>query len=83
MRRFERRGFKLVGLKMLQAPESVLAGHYHDLRRKPFCPALSSYMSSGPAAAVTREGPSVVSTSRAVIGQPDSAEAAPAPLEET
>ncbi|PNI12080.1 NME4 isoform 2, partial [Pan troglodytes] len=35
-------------MKMLQAPESVLAEHYQDLRRKPFYPALIRYMSSGP-----------------------------------
>lgn len=47
IQRFERRGFKLVGMKMLQAPESILAEHYQDLQRKPFYPALISYMSSG------------------------------------
>ncbi|KAF6126035.1 NME/NM23 nucleoside diphosphate kinase 4 [Phyllostomus discolor] len=77
IRRFERRGFKLVGMKMLQAPESVLAEHYHDLRRKPFYPALISYMSSGPVVAMVWEGPNVVCTSRAMIGHTDSAEAAP------
>ncbi|ELK38554.1 Nucleoside diphosphate kinase, mitochondrial [Myotis davidii] len=44
---FERRGFKLVGMEMFQAPESALAEHYHDLRRA-FYPALISYMSSAP-----------------------------------
>ncbi|XP_058426481.1 nucleoside diphosphate kinase, mitochondrial isoform X3 [Diceros bicornis minor] len=77
IRRFERRGFKLVGMKMLQAPESVLAEHYHDLRRKPFYPALISYMRSGPVVAMVWEGPNVVCTSRAMIGHTDSAEASP------
>ncbi|XP_044603231.2 nucleoside diphosphate kinase, mitochondrial [Equus asinus] len=77
IQRFERRGFKLVGMKMLQAPESILAEHYHDLRRKPFYPALISYMSSGPVVAMVWEGPNVVCTSRAMIGHTDAAEAAP------
>ncbi|EPQ10269.1 Nucleoside diphosphate kinase, mitochondrial [Myotis brandtii] len=77
IRRFERRGFKLVGMKMIQAPESILAEHYHDLQRKPFYPALISYMSSGPVVAMVWEGPNVVCTSRAMIGHTDSAEAAP------
>ncbi|XP_066239149.1 nucleoside diphosphate kinase, mitochondrial isoform X1 [Saccopteryx leptura] len=77
IRRFERRGFKLVGMKMLQAPESVLAEHYHDLQRKPFYPALISYMSSGPVVAMVWEGPNVVCISRVMIGHTDSAEAAP------
>ncbi|EGW04365.1 Nucleoside diphosphate kinase, mitochondrial [Cricetulus griseus] len=54
--RFERRGFKLVGMKMLQAPESILAEHYRDLQRKPFYPALISYMSSGPVVAMVQQG---------------------------
>ncbi|XP_061065117.1 nucleoside diphosphate kinase, mitochondrial isoform X1 [Eubalaena glacialis] len=77
IQRFERRGFKLVGMKMLQAPESILAEHYHDLQRKPFYPALISYMSSGPVVAMVWEGPNVVCTSRAMIGHTNSAEAAP------
>uniref|UniRef100_A0A8C3WNJ7 Nucleoside diphosphate kinase n=1 Tax=Catagonus wagneri TaxID=51154 RepID=A0A8C3WNJ7_9CETA len=77
IQRFEKRGFKLVGLKMLQVPESVLAEHYHDLRRRPFYPALISYMSSGPVVAMVWEGPNVVYMSRAMIGHTNSAEAAP------
>ncbi|KAK2499250.1 hypothetical protein MC885_019918 [Smutsia gigantea] len=77
IQRFERRGFRLVGIKMLQVPECVLAEHYHDLQGKPFYPALISYMSSGPVVAMVWEGPNVVCTSRAMIGHTDSAEAAP------
>ncbi|XP_020941256.1 nucleoside diphosphate kinase, mitochondrial isoform X1 [Sus scrofa] len=77
IQRFERRGFKLVGMKMLQVPESLLAEHYHELRRKPFYPALISYMSSGPVVAMVWEGPNVVCASRAMIGHTNSAEAAP------
>uniref|UniRef100_A0A5F8A1X3 Nucleoside diphosphate kinase, mitochondrial n=1 Tax=Macaca mulatta TaxID=9544 RepID=A0A5F8A1X3_MACMU len=77
IQRFERRGFTLVGMKMLQAPESVLAEHYQDLRRKPFYPALIRYMSSGPMVAMVWEGYNVVRASRAMIGHTDSAEAAP------
>ncbi|PIO22801.1 hypothetical protein AB205_0001800, partial [Aquarana catesbeiana] len=40
VKRFEHRGFKLVGMKMLQASEGILSEHYHDLRRKPFYPSL-------------------------------------------
>nr|XP_002755776.1 nucleoside diphosphate kinase, mitochondrial isoform X1 [Callithrix jacchus] len=77
IRRFERRGFTLVGMKMLQAPESILAEHYRDLQRKPFYPALIRYMSSGPMVAMVWEGYNVVRASRAMIGHTDSAEAAP------
>ncbi|XP_040604315.1 nucleoside diphosphate kinase, mitochondrial isoform X1 [Mesocricetus auratus] len=75
--RFERRGFKLVGMKMMQAPESILAEHYRDLQRQPFYPALISYMSSGPVVAMVWEGHNVVRISRTMIGHTDSTEAAP------
>lgn len=39
-----------------QVPESLLAEHYHELRRKPFYPALISYMSSGPVVAMVQQG---------------------------
>lgn len=47
-----------VGLTPLstQAPESILAEHYRDLQRKPFYPALISYMSSGPVVAMVQQG---------------------------
>ncbi|XP_074053143.1 nucleoside diphosphate kinase, mitochondrial isoform X1 [Macrotis lagotis] len=77
IRRFERRGFKLVGMKLLQASEKVLAEHYHDLKKKPFYPNLINYMSSGPVVAMVWEGYNVVHTSRAMVGDTDSAEAAP------
>uniref|UniRef100_K7GK10 nucleoside-diphosphate kinase n=1 Tax=Pelodiscus sinensis TaxID=13735 RepID=K7GK10_PELSI len=77
IKRFERRGFKLVGMKLLQANEGILAEHYHELRRKPFYPALIHYMTSGPVVAMVWEGYNVVRTSRAMVGDTDSAEAKP------
>uniref|UniRef100_A0A8C5X8K5 Nucleoside diphosphate kinase n=1 Tax=Malurus cyaneus samueli TaxID=2593467 RepID=A0A8C5X8K5_9PASS len=47
IQRFERRGFKLVAMKLLQQ-------HYEQLRQKPFYPALVSYMTSGPVVAMVR-----------------------------
>ncbi|KAM4855364.1 nucleoside diphosphate kinase, mitochondrial-like [Urocitellus parryii] len=81
IQRFERRSFKLVGMKMLQAPESILAEHYQDLQRKPFYPALISYMSSGPVVAMVWEEYNVVRASRAMIGHSDSTEAAPGTIQ--
>ncbi|XP_058141586.1 nucleoside diphosphate kinase, mitochondrial isoform X1 [Dasypus novemcinctus] len=77
IRRFERRGFQLVGMKMLRAPESVLAEHYQELQRKAFYPGLISYMSSGPVVAMVWQGHNVVRASRAMIGDADAATAAP------
>nr|XP_014424868.1 nucleoside diphosphate kinase, mitochondrial-like [Pelodiscus sinensis] len=64
-------------MKLLQANEGILAEHYHELRRKPFYPALIHYMTSGPVVAMVWEGYNVVRTSRAMVGDTDSAEAKP------
>lgn len=68
---------RLVGMKMLQAPEGVLAQHYERHREEPFYAALLSHMRSGPVVAMVWEGPSVVRASRAMVGLTDAAEAAP------
>ncbi|KAM7386668.1 hypothetical protein PAMA_009334 [Pampus argenteus] len=75
IRRFEQRGFKLVGLKMLQVSEDLLSQHYSELRMKPFYPSLLHYMTSGPVVVMVWEGPNVVQTSRVMVGHTNPAEA--------
>ncbi|KAF0032572.1 hypothetical protein F2P81_014862 [Scophthalmus maximus] len=75
IRRFEQRGFKLVGLKMLQVSEDLLAQHYCELRTKPFYPSLQQYMTSGPVVIMVWEGYNVVRTSRTMVGHTNPAEA--------
>uniref|UniRef100_A0A8C5Q7R3 Nucleoside diphosphate kinase n=1 Tax=Leptobrachium leishanense TaxID=445787 RepID=A0A8C5Q7R3_9ANUR len=77
IKRFEQRGFKLVGMKLLQASEVILAEHYHDLRRKPFYSSLIRYMASGPVVVMVWEGHNVVRSSRLMVGDTDSAQAKP------
>lgn len=61
-------GFKLVGLKLYQTPESVAKEHYKDLASKPFYPALVEYIVSGPVVAMVWEGDGVVASARKLIG---------------
>ncbi|NWX08067.1 NDKM protein, partial [Caloenas nicobarica] len=76
IQRFERRGFKLVAMKLLQADQGLLDKHYQQLRQKPFYPALLAYMTSGPLVAMVWEGYNVVRSTRAMVGDTDSAVAA-------
>lgn len=46
--RFERKGFKLRGLKLFQCTQEIAEQHYKDLKSKPFFPALVEYILSGP-----------------------------------
>ncbi|NXU93862.1 NDKM protein, partial [Xiphorhynchus elegans] len=54
IQRFERRGFKLVAMKLLQVDRGLVDRHYQELRHKPFYPALVAYMTSGPVVAMVR-----------------------------
>ncbi|KAK9534851.1 hypothetical protein VZT92_007271 [Zoarces viviparus] len=77
LRRFEKKGFKLVGLKLVQASEDVLREHYWDLRSKPFFQGLMSYMSSGPIVVMVWEGLDVVKTARKMLGETKPADSLP------
>ncbi|CAD7683382.1 unnamed protein product [Nyctereutes procyonoides] len=77
MRRFERKGFKLVALKLVQASDELLREHYARLRERPFYGRLVDYMHSGPMVAMVWQGLDVVRAARALIGATDRADAAP------
>ncbi|XP_039518730.1 nucleoside diphosphate kinase A-like [Pimephales promelas] len=77
IKRFEQRGFRLVGLKMLQASDKLLAQHYVSLQKKPFYSSLLYYMTTGPVVAMVWEGHNVVRSSRMLVGDTDPAEALP------
>lgn len=46
--RFEKRGYKLVGLKLVWPTLEMAQNHYADLSKKPFYPGLCKFFSSGP-----------------------------------
>ncbi|XP_041818162.1 nucleoside diphosphate kinase A-like [Chelmon rostratus] len=77
IKRFEMKGFKLVGIKMLQASDDLLKQHYADLKERPFFPILISYMSSGPVVAMVWEGKEVVKTGRVMLGETNPAASLP------
>ncbi|KAM8724405.1 nucleoside diphosphate kinase, mitochondrial isoform 2-T2 [Acanthopagrus schlegelii] len=75
IQRFEQRGFKLVGLKMLQVSDDLLSQHYSQLRTKPFYLRLLQYMTSGPVVVMVWEGYKVIESSRMMVGHTNPAEA--------
>lgn len=66
--RFERKGLKLVGLKMVSLNDAVLDQWYSHHKDKPFFGGLKSYMKSYPVVAMLIEGKDVVATVRKMIG---------------
>jgi nucleoside-diphosphate kinase len=77
IRRFETKGFKLVGMKFMAVPKELAEKHYESLNDKPFFPGLVEFIISSPVVAMVWEGVSVVSTSRQMIGATDPHAAVP------
>lgn len=74
--RFEKKGYKLTGLKMLTPTREIAAKHYEEHFGKPFYPNLIKYITSGPIIAMVWEGRDVIAGSRKLMGctVPDNAE---------
>jgi len=74
--RFEKKGYKLKGLKMMQCSRSLAEEHYAELKDKPFYPKLVDYIVSGPVVCMALEGKDVVKAARNLIGSTNPVEAA-------
>jgi len=66
--RFERKGLKLVGCKMMALDEALLRQHYAHLADKPFFGGLAQFMQSSPVIAMCWEGLEVVNAVRLLCG---------------
>lgn len=75
--RFERKGLKLVGLKMMRVDEALARKHYSAHEGRFYYPRLVRYVTSGPIVAMVWEGHDAVRCARALIGPTDPLEAAP------
>jgi len=75
--RLERRGLKLLGLKMMQISKDVAARHYAEHQGKPFYDGLIAFITSGPVVAMIWEGREAVSLVRSLMGATDPLKAAP------
>ena len=66
--RYEAKGFKLVGLKLLQPTRELAEKHYAVHKERPFFAGLVDFITSGPVVAMVWEGDGVVSSARKIIG---------------
>lgn len=69
--RFERKGFKLVAIKITVPSKDFAKKHYHDLKERPFFDGLCDFLSSGPVIAMVWEGEGVIKYGRKLIGATD------------
>jgi nucleoside-diphosphate kinase len=75
--RFERKGFKLVGAKLMQITNELASEHYGEHKERPFFGELVDFITSGPVFAMVWEGENVIKTAREMMGKTNPAEAAP------
>jgi nucleoside-diphosphate kinase len=77
IRRFEKAGFRIVALKMVQLSKKEAEGFYAVHRGKPFYGTLTDFMSSGPCVAMILEGPDGIAKNREIMGATNPQNAAP------
>lgn len=75
--RMERKGFDIVGMKLLCVPRPMAEEHYAEHRDKAFFGELVDYITSGPVVAMVLEGDNAVKLLRAICGSTKAEDAAP------
>jgi len=77
IRRFETRGLRLVGLKLLKPSTELAEAHYAVHKERPFYAGLVSFVTSGPVVAMVWEGTDAIKLGRNMIGALKPLEALP------
>ncbi len=75
--RFEAKGFKIAGIKMMKFDEALAVRHYAEHDGKDFYEPLVKFITSGPSVALALEGEDVVALSRAMMGGTELVDSAP------
>lgn len=66
--RFEKKGLKIVGLKMMSVEDATLEEHYAHIKDKPFFPGIRDFMKSSPVVVIALEGINAISAIRLLVG---------------
>ena len=75
--RFERRGLRLCGLKLMRVSRDLAERHYAEHVDKPFFESLLAFIMSGPVVAMVLEGPSAIAAARTMMGSTNPLDATP------
>mgnify|MGYP000972640469 FL=1 len=70
--RFENAGYSIIGSKVVQLDDALLAEHYAHVSDLPFFPEIAAFMSSCPVLALVLEGENVIQGVRDLVGPTDS-----------
>jgi nucleoside-diphosphate kinase len=80
IQRFEQKGLRLVGMKLVQANRDLAEKHYAVHKGKPFYESLLKFLTAGPTVALVWEGREAVSVARTLMGPTDGTKAPPATI---
>jgi len=75
--RIEKKGLKIIGLKMMKVSENLAKKHYEEHVGKPFFENLVSFITSSPIIAIALQGPNVIELTRNMIGKTNPLDALP------
>ena len=77
IQRFEKKGFKIIGLKMIHVDRALAERHYAEHVGKPFYENLINFITSGPIVAMVLQGVDVVNLTRLMMGATNPQNATP------
>lgn len=77
LHRFERKGLKIIGLKMLRLDDVLTKSHYGKYEDKPFFGGLKDFMQASPIVALVISGINAIKVVRKLVGETKAYEAAP------
>src|SRR5699024_1394470 len=80
VQRFEEKGFKLAGAKLMLVSNELAEQHYGEHKERPFFGELVDFITSGPVFAMVWEGENVIATARNMMGKTNPSEAAPSTI---
>jgi len=74
--RFERKGLKIVGMKMVELEDVLLEAHYEHIKDKPFFGGIKNFMKASPVIVMALSGIEAVAATRLIVGPTKGYEAA-------
>lgn len=75
IQRLERKGLKLIGLKMMELDDTILRAHYAHIADKPFYSDVEQFMKSSPTVVMAWEGYECINSVRLLVGSTNPREA--------
>jgi nucleoside-diphosphate kinase len=68
VKRFEQKGLKIIGLKMMNLENALIEEHYAHIKDKPFFPGIRDFMKATPVIVMALEGINAISSIRLLVG---------------